>query len=391
MRILQLISSGGFYGAESVLLNLANELKRSEHECVLGVFENTQNPNTEVARRAQESGLRTALIPCRGQVDRQAVQAIRSLVQDEKVDLVHTHGYKADMYGYLATRRLGLPLVATCHSWVGQSLSMRLYARLDRVALRHFDCVAAVSEKVAGQLLAGGLKPSRVAKIPNGIPVRDAPSQVRGLRQDTWGTDPVVGTVGRISREKGLDVLLQAATRICNKHRRVHFVLVGDGPDRPVLERIARQSGLEGNVVFTGAKRDMSGVYESFDVFVQPSLQEGMPMALLEAMAVGVAVVASRVGDIPSVIVNETTGLLVPPGDPGELERALRVLLSDPERRRRMGENARNLVRESFSASRMTQQYLRLYDQVLRQRFPDALEAMNVDRNQATSSSARHA
>src|SRR5580700_12078966 len=145
MKILQLISSGGFYGAESVLLNLSVELQRSGHTCIVGVFENSRNANTEVGARAEIAGLAVRRIPCRSRLDWQTVREIQKIIEEDGIDLVHAHGYKADFYALLAARLAEVPVTATCHNWLGESRSMRSYARLDRYLLRFFDGVAAVS------------------------------------------------------------------------------------------------------------------------------------------------------------------------------------------------------------------------------------------------------
>jgi len=149
MKILQLISSGGFYGAESVLLNLSVELQRSGHTCMVGVFENAKNANTEVGARAEIAGLAVRRIPCRSRFDWQTVRQIQKIIEEDGIDLVHAHGYKADFYALLAARLAEVPVTATCHNWLGKSRSMRAYARLDRYLLRFFDGVAAVSRSVA--------------------------------------------------------------------------------------------------------------------------------------------------------------------------------------------------------------------------------------------------
>jgi glycosyltransferase involved in cell wall biosynthesis len=375
MRILQLISSGGFYGAESVLLNLSTELKRCGHECQLGVFENAHNPNAEMARRAQESGLDTTVIPCIGRVDWGAVRAIRALAQGGLVDLIHTHGYKADLYAYMAMRRSDVPLVATCHSWPGKDRSMRFYGWMDRFMLRYFDCVAAVSESTKAKLLAAGHASNRVTKISNGVPIGDVRDRAGASQGDTVGNRLRIGTVGRLSREKGHTVLLKAAKKLSSEHPKALFLFAGDGPERQVLERETRELGLEEQVVFTGVRHDLAGFYESLDVFVMPSLHEALPMALLEAMAAGLAVVATIVGDISHVLSNGETGLLVAPGDVEALAKNIGALLCDAHLRQRLGGRARARVRTNYSAERMAEQYLKLYDQALRRRVPRLVHA----------------
>jgi glycosyltransferase involved in cell wall biosynthesis len=369
MRILQLISSQGLYGAENVLLNLSTELNRQGHSCIVGAFQDSRKPNTEVTTRAQELGLPTAIIPCRGQADWGAVRAIRALVKKNETDLIHTHGYKADLYVYAAQMKsLPAALVATCHNWPGRSVAMRSYAMLDRWALRRFDRVAAVSEVVARTLLASGIKESQVAYIANGVPIPERKAQPSLALEINKGKRVLIGTVARLSSEKGLNFFLDAARQLTTQFPETLFVIVGEGPERAALEQQVKALGLEENVIFAGARSDLAGVYASLDVFLMTSLNEGMPLALLEAMAAGVPVVATRVGAIPSLIPDASKGSLIEPGSAAAIVQGITPLLSDGELRRKVGENAREHVREKFSAGRMAERYLQLYAEAAQHR-----------------------
>ncbi len=362
MTVLQLISSGGLYGAETVLINLSRSLVRSGTGCVIGVFHNAHKPNTEIADSARRQGLPVEIIPCRGQADWQAVRAIRECIKARGIDLIHTHGYKADLYGYAAARALGKPLVATCHNWPGTSVALRLYALLDRFVLRRFHRVVAISEGVADTLRRAGVAPGRISIIDNGVELSKfagaAPTLAREIQK---GERVVVGTVGRLAPEKAYDNFLRAAQQLLADFPETLFVLVGEGPMRGPLEDLVRQLGIEDHVIFAGQRADVPGVYASLDIFVLPSLDEGMPMVILEALAASRPVVASRVGAIPRLIPDERTGLLVAPGDVAGLGQAIARLLADPDLRRQMGENGQAWVRQHYSAEAMVESYLNLY------------------------------
>ena len=367
MKILQLISSGGFYGAESVLLNLSVELQRTGHSCVVGVFQNASNANTEVGDHAEIAGLAVQRIPCRSRFDWRTVRRIRAIIERDGIDLVHAHGYKANFYALLAGRVAEVPVTATCHNWLGKSRSMRAYARLDRYLLRFFDGVAAVSRSVAEQLGHVGTR-QRVRVIPNGVPA-PGPGIGSGLAdQIRMGDRIVVGTVARLSAEKGTSVLIEAAAKICPDFPQALFVVVGDGPLRSSLEARVRELGMKEQFLFAGERNDVDQIYRSFDVYVLPSFQEGMPMALLEAMAAGLPVVATKVGGVPDLVCDPSVGTLVEPGDPTAIATGIRDLLSDQSRRERMGSNARRRVETQFSAAAMAQNYVELYQEALLRR-----------------------
>src|SRR5579871_3891894 len=235
MKILQLISSGGFYGAESVLINLSVELERLGHHCIVGAFENSANRNTEIADRASQVRLTVAPIPCNGQLDRGAAKRIRNIVEQESIDIVHSHGYKANFYALMARNRNGVPISATCHNWLGTAFSSRLYGSLDRYLLRFFDGIAAVSQPVADQLVEAGVR-KEIKVIPNGVTSFVGLENAANLRSEFGEPGKViVGSVGRLSSEKGTTFFVEAAAEICQELSNVNFVQVGDGPSREEL------------------------------------------------------------------------------------------------------------------------------------------------------------
>jgi glycosyltransferase involved in cell wall biosynthesis len=365
MRVLQLISSAGFYGAENMLINLARSMNQLGCRSAVGIFENAHRPHTEIAEQARLEGLPVVLIPCKGSADWNAARAIRSYVEAHGIDLVHTHGYKADLYGYAAVRRLGTPIVATCHNWPGGSLALRAYASLDRRVLRRFPKVVAVSEVVSRMLQCSGVPPYRITLINNGIDLSRFDGASPTLASEiVKGCRPVVGTVGRLAPEKGLEHFLRAAQSLLGRFPEALFVLVGEGPARKSLAVLAQQLGIERSVIFTGQRRDLPGIYASLDVFVLASLNEGMPMTILEAMAAARAVVATRVGAIPRLVVPRT-GLLVEPGEPAGLCDAVLRLLADPRLRHELGSRARERVAQVFSAEASAANYMKLYRELL--------------------------
>lgn len=365
MRVLQLISSGGFFGAENVVLGLSCGLFGRGHEVLVGTFDNTHKRNEDLRVRAAGQGLATRIFSCRGRFDPRTVRDIARCIGEDDVDLVHTHGYKADLYGYCASRLRYRPLLATCHNWIGSSRTMRLYANLDRRILCRFDAVAAVSRPVRDQLLCAGMRPDALVQIDNGIdPDRFAPRrQDSGLRR-ALGLDEgdvVVGTVGRLAELKGFEDLIEATAAIVVRVPRARLLFVGDGPLRGKFADLARQRGLEERVVFAGIRKDVPELLALIDVFVLPSLQEGQPMALMEAMAAARAVVATRVGDIPEILCGGRQGVLINPSDIGAMTNAVVELLKDDALRTRLGRQARESVLENYTVKRLAERYEKLY------------------------------
>lgn len=366
MTILFLISSEGYYGAENMLVALARHLSQQGCRCVVGVFCNSQSPHTEVGEQAQRHGLAVEIVPCNGRWDWGAVTQIRKLIVRHSIDILHPHGYKADLYAYAASWPNRKGLLATTHNWPSKLLTMRAYAALDRLVLRRFDKVIVVSDVVADLLRRWGVPRGKVSTIFNGVDVElfhGAPPALRiEIAPESYS---LVGFVGRLVPEKGGALLLHAAQRVVALHPKTKFVFVGEGPSRKEWEVLARQLGISENVFFAGVRDDMPKVYASLDMVVLPSLIESMPMCLLEAMAASRPVIATRVGAVPKLVIPEQTGFLLEPCDVCGLAAAILRLLREPELARQLGENGRAHVAKHYSAEAMTKNYMGQYQEVL--------------------------
>jgi glycosyltransferase involved in cell wall biosynthesis len=362
MRVLHIISSGGMYGAEAVILNMSRTLNDGPHRSTLGVFLNSSNPNLQLHESATREGIESHLIPCTGRLDRTAIRRIRELAVQTGADVVHAHGYKADLYVYFALRGSNLPLVSTCHTWYNHDPKDRFFGVVDRFVLRSYGNIVAVSESVRQDLLGAGVRADKISMIRNGIDLRTfdrASAVVKG--ELGWSDSPLIGLVGRLSMEKGVDIFLTAAARVLDQLPDAKFVVVGDGPDRAKLEALIEKLGIRGSVRMLGRRDDMPAVYASLDLMVSSSRREGLPIAILEGMASRLPLIATPVGAVPTVISDGQTGVLVPAEAPELLATAIIGLLRDDSERERLGSAARQLVEDQFSAQRMTADYLGVY------------------------------
>ncbi len=364
MRILHVISSGGMYGAEAVILNLSRTLNESGHGSALGVFSNSANPNLQLHESATREGIESHLIPCKGQIDWTVTASVRELVSRTGADVVHAHGYKADVYVYFALRGTRTPVVSTCHNWLKDGLLVSVYGGVDRFVLRQYARVVAVSNEVRQRLLGSGVAEGKIRQIRNGIDLRSFVDAVDSTSRGQGGVLRV-GWVGRLSREKGADVFLRAAARVLAEFPAVEFLVVGEGPDRDKLESLVDELGIREAVSMVGRRDDMPSIYASLDLMVSSSRQEGLPMAILEGMASRLPWVATAVGDVPSVVRDGETGVLVPAEDVDALAAGIVGLLRDSGRREQLGAAAERLVEEEFSAERMTANYLRVYEEAM--------------------------
>jgi glycosyltransferase involved in cell wall biosynthesis len=363
VKILHIISSGGMYGAEAVILNMSRTLNEGPHSSALGVFANSASPNLQLHEVAAKEGIESHLVPCRGQIDRTVSASIRELASRTNADIVHAHGYKADIYTYLALRGSGLPLVSTCHTWYDNNRLVTLYGKADRMVLRNYAAVVAVSDEVKQRLLRAGVREDKIHLVRNGIDLRPFDDALPSLRDGpTSNHPPIVGLIGRLSIEKGVDIFLHAAAHVLIALPSTKFVVVGEGPDRDKLESLIDELKIRESLSMLGRRDDMPSVYASLDIMVSASRKEGLPMAILEGMASRLPLVATAVGEVPTIVLDGRTGVLLSPEDPGALASAIIKLLQDPAERERLGAAARKLIEDEFSADRMTADYLRVYE-----------------------------
>ncbi|MEI9978124.1 MAG: glycosyltransferase family 4 protein [Edaphobacter sp.] len=365
MRILHIISSGGMYGAEAVILNISHTLNQGQDCSMLGTFFNSSNPNLQLHERAVEEGIEAHLIPCAGQIDRRAITRIRELATQTNADVIHAHGFKADIYVYLALRGTGIPLISTCHTWYDNDLLALCYGVSDRLVLRKYARVVAVSDEVKQRLLKAGVREEVIRLVRNGIESQRFDSAAPSLRKDFSKDAIIVGLIGRLAWEKGVDIFLRAAARVLVEFPSARFVVIGEGPDKDKLEKLMDDLKIQGSVSMLGRRNDMPSVYASLDVMVSSSRQEGLPIAILEGMASGLPLVATTVGEVPSVVLEGQTGVLVPAEDIASLADGILGLLRDPAKRKRFGVAARQRVEHEYSAARMTDHYLDVYTEAI--------------------------
>lgn len=370
MNVLHLRSSGGFYGAEQVILNLARELNRLGCTNHVVCLNNTYNPHLELIEVATHAGVSAFAIDCRGLFDRVTIGRIREIVRTMNIDVVHCHDYKTRFFGLCALRGSRARKIATNHLWPKASLKGRLYETLDGLLLNGFDKVVAVSALIEDECRPFMLNERKLACIPNGIDptpfvLQNREERRRGTRDELGldANDLVIGNIARLSVEKDQATLLRAVKRLIDgsQTRSIKMVVVGDGPEDRNLAELAAGLGIGDRCLFTGVRTDIPEILNCIDVYVQSSRREGLPMIILEAMAAAAAIVSTKAGAIPTVISDREEGRLVEIGDTEGMARVLEEVLSDAGERRRLGQRARHAVETRFSARAMASQYLSVY------------------------------
>jgi len=360
IRVAVMLTSVDFGGIERVCLTLLKSINRERFDVVPILLTRPWGNENSFVRELRKEGYDVCEIPLALRRKRDYLRIARcyklvwEALQGRGFHLLHTHGYFADIVGIPIARLISLPSVSTCHGYIPSTWRVRLYNAADRITLRFGTAVLAVSEAIRQDLVGSGVSPGRVRVVANAVDSRETRKMTdvdrEAIRRShgVRGPDFVVGYVGRLSAEKGLKYLLTACAELITFHVPVRVLIIGAGPQRNELERLAQDLGLEDRVVFGGFQEDVLQWLFCMDVFVLPSLTEGTPMALLEAMDCGVPVVASAVGGVPQIVKHNETGILVSPGRADEISRATLALFGDAVVRRRLADNALALVRTHY-------------------------------------------
>jgi glycosyltransferase involved in cell wall biosynthesis len=294
---------------------------------------------------------------------------VLALCRREGVAVWHGHDYKSNLLGLLVSRWHPMRMATTVHGWVHHTWRTGLYYTLDRWALRRYERVICVSEDLADACRQFGVAQNRIAQIDNAIDTaefarsRTIPEAKESLR---WPpTRLLIGAVGRLAPEKGFDLLIRAAAKLIADGRDIGLAIAGDGPEHANLERLIHELGIADRVRLLGFVSDPIAFYEAMDLYALSSLREGLPNVLLEAMALGVPVVATDVAGVPRLISDGSNGLLSPPGDLGGLIDAITRLIDDSQLRHRLAVVARDTVVSRFSFAARMAKVAALYDDLL--------------------------
>lgn len=377
IKILQMIDQPFLGGGQINLLSLAKNLDKERFEIFVcsgekGPFVNEVRKNNIPHFPAKFSK----------RFSRKTVRDLVSILGDNKIDILHTHGGVAGFYGRWAARKCRLPVIIhTLHGihylHYRNFLLKRTYILLERYFSRFTDALIFVSDADREKGKKFKLAPEeKMYIVKNGIDLssrelrEEMISETAENRRDLGlkSSQPIVGTVARLHRQKGITYLLKATKRIYEVFPEVKILIVGGGPLRSKLEREAQRLSLEEVVWFMGEREDTAKFLSIFDVFVLSSLWEGLPYVLIEAAALRRPVVATDIDGVREVIKNEQTGILVPPRNPEKLAQAVVRLLQDKEYALKLGQKIDEEVPPRFTLSRMVAQtqslYLRLYKNV---------------------------
>ncbi len=370
IKILYIITLADFGGAQTHLKHLVSQLDGDTYELTVAC-----PPSGVLVDYLKKQGIRHIPLPfLRREIS--LINDLRSLYQlykvckKEKPDIVHAHSSKAGFLGRLGAYFAGVPfIIFTVHGFsftpTERRLQRWLFKTIEFVAGIFSRKVICVSAKDMEQALAEGIiSAKRLAQIANGVAIEEFSEEKRATTRESLGFSEdhiVLGMVSRMIDEKGIPYLLSAVEVLIKRNDKLRLLLIGGGEMMERYKKWTKQKSLQDRIIFTGFREDIPQLLAAIDIFIHPSLYEAMPYAVLEAMAAGKAIIATRVGDIPELITNGLDGLLVEPGSVGELIQAIEKLVAEPMNRKIMGENAKKTIKERFTLKQTVQRTEKVY------------------------------
>ncbi|HEX9654876.1 MAG TPA: glycosyltransferase [bacterium] len=362
INVLQLIEGLSFGGAETKLLELIARMDQSRFRtvvCSLGMGD-------RIKSKFDQLNVKFVSFKRRGRIDPKIIWDVAKLIRDEKIDVVMTTLFYADVVGALARAISPAKAVFSWETISAPEWLQRHRLLAYRFAMRYCDKVVSVSNATADWLIEKrGVHRDKVMVIPYGVDLslyhvgrNPALKASLGIPAES----PVVGVVARLHPQKGHRYLIEAARSIVASHPKVHFVFVGDGEMRPELEKQVHKHHLKEHFHLLGFRDDVKDLLKTFDIFVLPSLYEGLPNVVLEAMATGLPVVATAVDGTAELIVDNETGFLLPPKNPPELASKIVFLLDDAGRRKRFGVKGRERVELNYSLEKQVNSFQKLFE-----------------------------
>ena len=375
VRVLELrsvLGTGG--GPEKTILEGARQTRTDRAAVTVCYLRDARDGVFRIGDRATGLGIDYVELVERHSFDWRIWPALRQLVRDRGIEVVHAHEHKTDLLAWLLARRAGIVPLSTAHGWTGHSRRERLlYYPADKRVLRRYPLVLAVSTEVRDDLARHGVPPDRIRVLLNGVDhlvFRRDPDREAAARE-RFGLVPgelAIGAVGRLEPQKRFDLLIQAVAAVRDRAPGLKLLIAGEGSARPLLEAEIRRCGAGAWCTLTGQLEDVRDLHHALDLFVQSSVYEGTPNVVLEAMAMTTPVLATRAGGTAELVREEVDGLLVPPGDADALTGALRRALADPEGCRRRAASARRRVETDLSFERRVRTLEDIYAGLVRRR-----------------------
>jgi glycosyltransferase involved in cell wall biosynthesis len=365
----QLVYLGG--GAERVAMEIAMRLDQSRFEsvfCASRYWDGLQLESVQEAeRRMDAAGVRYVGLGRRSATDLHEWLSLRGILRRERVEVLHAHMFGSNFWGTVIGRLARVPvIVAHEHTWSFEGRPVRRFVDREVIGRGSTVFIAVSRDDQRKMIEIEGVNPKKILHVPNGIAPPPPPSgvDVRAGLGIPAGV-PVIGTVSVLRPQKALDVFIRASAQLLGEDPDLRVLLAGDGPLRDELTELVHSLGVQDRLLMLGYRSDGPDVIAALDVAVSSSAFEGSPLAVMEYMESARPIVATRVGGVPDLIEDGVHGLLVEPGDVPGLAAAIRLMLSDREGARRMGEAARERRRREFTVDLMVRRLEALYERLV--------------------------
>jgi|SRR3989339_215045 len=368
IRVLQLGSPTGLYGAERWILALIKHLDPTKVESIVGVIKDAPELESPLIREAAAFGFTTIIIEAFGKANFSAVLKLRRYIIDNKIDILHTHWYKTDIIGFLATRGTPCKTVSTPHGWSRDSgFKLQSYEVMDRLMFPFLDAVAPLSPKLYDNLKKIPFLKKKLALIQNGVDTTEIeacktvhPQLIEWKNQGFF----ILGYIGRLIHLKGLDILFNALSSL-DKKLPWKLVLIGDGEQRTFLETLAQTLKISENVSFFGFQEERLEFLKGFDVFVLPSRSEGIPRCLMEALAANKPVISSDIPGSTELIIDGKTGYTFKSEDAEGLLQKINMVAAHYKEALKIASRGKDKIFSEYSANRMANNYEMLYKNII--------------------------
>ena len=359
--VLAVIDGHRVTGPARQLLAAARPGRCANARITLGIFQRPAEPTPFVCGARRED-VPVMVLPDRFPGDPRTTRALAALAARPDTHILQTHGYKANVLAALAVRSARRPWIAFLHGETWENWKVRIYFALERLAVRRADRIVVVCRRMAAALCARGVPDSKVRVVHNACLVAPAESERAAPDADA---PRVIGVVGRLSPEKGVDVALRVQQVVVRRAPDARLWVVGEGPDRTRLHDQAEHLGIAPRVDWLGYREEMGALYRRMSVLLIPSRSEGLPNVALEAMAYGIPVVATAVGGVPEVVTHGRTGFLTAPADVEGLASCVLSLLENAALRRQLGEAARHEAISRFSPDARGRALAKIYEELV--------------------------
>lgn len=369
LNVLDLRDTTEIGGPGKTILETVRAIDRERFNLHVAVFLRTdESGETPFVAAARQYGVPVHELRGSHQYDPRLITRTAALADRLSIDIVHAHEVKSDVIAYAASPLMKSAIVTTLHGWIGNSAKQRALIALDKQVVKRFDCLIAVSQQIQRELVDAGAPAERVRLVHNAIVLDNYQRRAAtGYTSELIGRPlrgPLLVCIGRLSAEKGHTDLIDALARMVSLGHPFTAVFAGDGPERqPLLDQI-RACGLVDAVHLPGYIAEPQRLLNEAQLMILPSLTEGLPNIALESLAMGVPVLATRVGGTPEVISDGDTGCLVNPGRPDELAAALARFLSNPSPWTVMAERGREMVQTRFDFKHRTRKLEEIYSEI---------------------------